>query len=387
MDLLERRNETALTLSRAAEFEAQLVNGAGFDPDSQQYLDAVRDREQAQAAVERMDQILAAQDRAAPRDVPPRERLDWATTLIPGAVAGEPARAVDVPLDRAYHVVTSTEPYVKADTVTVRPTAPAATYPTPIIDASTTVNVSGNNYRYVTLPPPISPGVVAENAAKLGVEFTSTEASGSLVKNAYIVDVTSETLEDEPQAQQILSSWLVSGINRKMEADAAAAVTAGSGYITASTGASGTIAEAIRLGISTLQSVGLTANAALLNPTDLGKLDLQLLTVAGSNSQTVLQTSVWGVSLIASSAVSAGTVFVGDFKAGVLHIQRSSASVDITDSGMSVETTPRDRFTHNLYGLRAEARYKTVLQQPKAICKVTVTALMADDQAAPASKK
>ena len=81
--------------------------------------------------------------------------------------------------------------------------------------------------------------------------------------------------------------------------------------------------------------------------------------------------------------MAAGTVFVGDFKAGVLHIQRSSASVDITDSGMSVETTPRDRFTHNLYGLRAEARYKTILQQPKAIVKVTVTALMADDRPHP----
>jgi len=96
---------------------------------------------------------------------------------------------------------------------------------------------------------------------------------------------------------------------------------------------------------------------------------------------------VWGVTLIASPAVAAGTVFVGDFKAAVLHLQRSAASIDITDSGMSVETTPRDRFTHNLYGLRGEARYKTVLQQPKAICKVTVTALAADEAAADDKKK
>ena len=164
------------------------------------------------------------------------------------------------------------EPALKADTVTVRPSGPAATYPTPIIDAATTVNVSTNNYRYVTLPPPITPGVVAENAAKLGVEFTSSEATGTLQKNAYIVDVTSETLEDEPQAQTILSQWLVAGINRKMEADAAAVVVGGAGYLTAATGASGTVAEAIRLGISTLQSVGLTANAALCNPTTWGGL-------------------------------------------------------------------------------------------------------------------
>jgi hypothetical protein len=64
-------------------------------------------------------------------------------------------------------------------------------------------------------------------------------------------------------------------------------------------------------------------------------------------------------------------------------------SVDITDSGQSVETTPRDRFTYNLYGMRAEARYKTIIQQPKAIVKATVTALMTADAQAdePKAKK
>jgi HK97 family phage major capsid protein len=198
--------------------------------------------------------------------------------------------------------------------------------------------------------------------------------SGSLTKSAYILDVTQETLEDEPQARTILSSWLTAGVQRKIEADAAGAVTGGSVYLTVATPATGNAAQAIRLSIATLQAAGLTANAALINPTDWANLDLYMFGAAGSNSQSVVQSNPWGVQLIAVNAVSAGTVFVGDFKAGVLHIQRSSVSVDITDSGMSVETTPRDRFTHNLYGLRAEARYKTIIQQPKAIVKATITA-------------
>ena len=112
---------------------------------------------------------------------------------------------MDVPLDRAYHVVTSTEPYLKADTVTLRPTAPAATYPTPSSTPSTTVNVSGINYRYVTLPRPSALGSSRRTRRSRVSSSPSTEVSGSLAKKAYILDVTQETLEDEPQAQTILS--------------------------------------------------------------------------------------------------------------------------------------------------------------------------------------
>lgn len=385
MSLIERRNAAAGELAKLVEAEESLVTRDGFDPDASQYTDLVVEREAAEVNVTRLDKMLDAAGRAIPRD-DRRPGQDWATTLIREKLQGKPSRMVDVPLERAYHVVTSAEPALKADTVTLRPTSPAATYPTPVIDAATVVNVSGSSYRYVTLPPIATPGVVAESAAKLAVEFTSTEVSGTLTKSAYILDVTQETLEDEPQARTILSSWLTAGVQRKIENDAAAAVVAGSGYLTVATPATGNAAQAIRLSIATLQANGLTANAALINPTDWANLDLYMFGAAGSNSQSVVQSNPWGVQLIAVNAVAAGTVYVGDFKAGLLHIQRSSVSVDITDSGMSVETTPRDRFTHNLYGLRAEARYKTLVQQPKAICKATITALMAADAQASSKK-
>ena len=66
MDLLERRNSLAEDLNRAAEFEASLVTGPGFDPEASQYVDAVRSRTELEQSVERIDQILASQDRAAP---------------------------------------------------------------------------------------------------------------------------------------------------------------------------------------------------------------------------------------------------------------------------------------------------------------------------------
>ena len=386
MSLMERRNNAAGELARLVEVEESLITRDGFDPESSQYTDLAAERAAAEQAVVRMDGLLDSAGRAQTRADAERQGQDWATTLIRERVQGKPSRMVEVPLDRAYHVVTSSELYLKADVAQLRPTPPAATYPQPVVDAATTVNVSGNSYRYVTLPPVVTPGVVAENAAKPGVEFTSAEVTGTLVKAAYILDVTQETLDDEGQARTILSNWLMAGVERKIEVDAEAAVVGGSGYLTVATPATGNASQAIRLSIATLQAQGLTANAALINPTDWANLDMYILGLAGSNSQTVSQVSPWGVQLIACNAVAAGTVYVGDFKAGLLHIQRSTVSVDITDSGQSVETTPRDRFTHNLYGFRAEARYKTIVQQPKAIVKATVTAVMAADASASKSK-
>lgn len=372
--LIERRNAAASELARLVELEEQLVTRDGFDPDAQQYTDLVTERGNAEANVTRLDALLDSAGRAEPRADRERPGMDWATALIREKKAGKPTRIAEVPaLERAYHVVASTEPYLKAQTTTIRPTPPDWALTMPVVDAATTVSVSGNSYRYVTLPPLPTPGVVIEGGPKPAVEFTSSEQSGQLAKSAYILDVTSETLEDEPQARTILSDWLIQGVQKKIETDAEFVVTGGSGYLTAATPAGGNAAQGIRLGVATLQAQGLKANAALINPADWANLDYVLLGMAGSNSQTVVQSAPWGVELIACAGVPAGTVFVGDLKAGILHIQRTTVSVDITDSGMSVESTPRDRFTHNLYGFRAEARYKTIVQQPKAIVKVTLT--------------
>jgi hypothetical protein len=389
MELTERRNALAEELERKTEFEAGLVTGPSFDPESQQFLDAVRDREQAEAAVIRLDHILDSQAKARPRTDRDKPALNWASQLIREKQAGKPSRAAEVPIGRAYHVVQSTEPYLKADTVTLRPTPPASTYPTPVIDASTVVNVSGSAYRYVTMPALGTPLSVNENSPKPGVEFTSSEVTGTLGKKAYILDVTQETLEDEPQAETILRQWLIAGVQRQQELDAQAVVVGGSGYLTVATPATGNAAQAIRLSIATLQAQGLSANVALINPTDWANLDLYMFGKPTGDAD--INTNPWGIQLVAVPSVPPGTVFVGDFKAGVLHLQRTAVSVDITDSGMSVETTPRDRFTNNLYGMRAEARYKTIIQQPKAIVKATVTALMSADAQAdepkPAGKK
>lgn len=374
MSLIERRNAAAEELAKLTEQAETLLTREGFDPDSEQWATLQADLAARREDVERMDGILDTSALTAARPTPGRDPDDWAGELLQAARENRPAREALVPLNRAYSVLTSTTPAFKADTVTLRPAGSEWNLLTPLIDASTVVNVSTNSYRYITLPPPVAAVTLAENAKKTAVEFVSTEVTGTLAKAAHILDVTQETLEDDPQARTILSRWLMDGVNRKMEADAETVLVSGSGYLTATATGTNGIAAGIRNGIATLQANGLAANAAALNPADWATLDMGIFNAAGSNSQTVTQGTVWGgVRLIAVPSITVGTVFVGDFKTGFLHVQRSTASVDITDSGMSVETTARDRFQHNLYGFRAEARYKTLLQQPKAIVKVTVS--------------
>lgn len=370
MSLIERRNAAAAELLKLTDTAETLVTRDGFDPESPEFQSIQTDLDVKRAEVERYDGLLDTAARATERDMPRTNGGDWASEMVRSMVSTGKAREAQVPLDRAYAVLTSAETGFASQPTTLRPQPVSERTMTPTIDASTVVQVSGSNYRYITMPLAVAAQDVAEGGAKPAVEFASAEVSGSLGKVAHILDVTQELLEDEPAARNILSNWLIEGVTKKLEADAAAALVGGSGYrtIPAQTG----VTPAVRFAVAELAGYGLMANAVVLNPKDHAELDLEVFSAAASNSQTVRLSSLWsGVSLIPNPAVPAGTIFAGDFKAGVLHIRRSTVSVDITDSGMSVESTPRDRFTHNLYGFRAEARAKTIVQQPLAIVKAT----------------
>lgn len=368
MSLIERRNAAAAELLKLTDTAEQLVTRDGFDPDSSEYTAITSDLDVKRAEVERYDALLDAAGRATERDVPRAQQIDWATEMVRSMVTTGKSREALVPLDRAYQVLT--QDTFSPQSVTVRPQPAEERHIMPTINAATTITVSGNNYRYITMPISVPAQAVAEAGAKPAVEFVSTEVTGTLGKVAHILDVTQELLEDEPAARNILSNWLIEGVERKLEQDCAAALTGGSGFRTIA--AQPSVTAAVRFAVAELAAYGLMANAVMVSPEDHAELDLEVFTAAATESNVVSKFNIWsGVSIIPNPNLSPGTVFVGDFKAGLLHIRRSTVSVDITDSGMSVETSPRDRFTHNLYGFRAEARATSLLQQPKAIVKAT----------------
>lgn len=368
MSLLDRRNAAAAELLKMTEAAETLVTREGFDPESADFKSIESDLDVKRAEVERLDRLMDTAERALVRELPAEQRTDWATEMVRSMVTTGKSREALVPLDRAYQVLTTDT--FSPQAVTVRPRPAEEKVFTPTIDAATTITVSGNTYRYITMPVSVPAQAVAEAGAKPAVEFVSTEVTGTLGKVAHILDVTQELLEDEPAARNILSNWLIEGVERKLEADCAAALTGGSGFRTIA--AQTSVTAAVRFAVAELAAYGLMSNAVMLAPEDHAELDLEVFAAAATESNIVSKYNIWsGVSIIPNPNLSPGTVFVGDFKTGLLHIRRSTVSVDITDSGMSVETSPRDRFTHNLYGFRAEARATSILQQPKAIVKAS----------------
>jgi len=75
-------------------------------------------------------------------------------------------------------------------------------------------------------------------------------------------------------------------------------------------------------------------------------------------------TRMWGVPVVVSNAIAAGTALVGDFERGTAIHDRENAVLRITDSHS-------DFFTKNLWALLAEERLAQTIYRPSAFVEVT----------------
>lgn len=236
------------------------------------------------------------------------------------------------------------------------------TMTTPLLDAIGRESVANGSVEWVVWPPsyPLA-GVVAEGALKPEANFAPTIKSGSLETLAHHKGITRQALEDIPRIQQIVEGSLRGGVLAKMEAQAAAALTANTDIPVVDSGTD--LMAGIRVALGNVQAAGYaSANAILLNPADFADLDLAVMaaTVAGPQ----LNSSYWGLRAIAAAAIPAGTAYVGDFKLGLTLFEIGSTSVYLTDSHS-------DYFLRNILVILAETRALAAVTEPKAIQKVT----------------
>lgn len=247
--------------------------------------------------------------------------------------------------------------------------AVASSYPfqTPSLDLVRNVQ-TGQHYNFVIPPPPVAASTVAEGAQKPTRTWVSTTVEGTLETDAHLIDVTRQTLEDDASAERTLRAWLSDGVRLQQDAKAQAAIAGATGTLTA-TGT--TVAEGLRNAKTELSAVGITATAAYLNPADAAALDLGQQGVPGYNGVG----TVWGMRIVESPAIAEGSPIVGAISQAVYMLYRNSIQTYITDSGMTQETTPRDRFSHNLLGILAEGRSRVHVVAPQLLVKVTVAAV------------
>jgi HK97 family phage major capsid protein len=212
--------------------------------------------------------------------------------------------------------------------------------------------------------PQAAASVVAEGALKPEAVMTATAQATSLVTWAHWKEITRQALEDIPQIRSIVEGRLRQGLVRAIEDSIAANLIAASlPAVAAPTGSN--LLTAIRMGVGTVQAAGYAnPNAVLLNPADYATLDI--LVMNNANQAPAVQSGYWGLRPIASTAVPAGTAWVGDFSAGVTLFTRGTAQVYLTDSHA-------DDFIRNVLVLLAETRGLAVVGEVAAIAECTVT--------------
>jgi HK97 family phage major capsid protein len=237
----------------------------------------------------------------------------------------------------------------------------APTFPTTVLDMVGRVATSQSAVMYLTWQPqpPGNAPVVAEGDLKQEAIMDAVEATIALQTYAHYKAVTRQALEDIPQIQTIIQNRLLSGVRSALDAAAVAALLAASP--TAVDG-DGNFMQAVRAAIATVESQGFKPNAVLLNPQDAAMIDMQAMfeTVDGA----VRNGAVWGLPIVSSASIPAGTAYVGDFKTGLTWFDRGNTDVFMSDSHA-------DFFLRNQLVILAEARAAFAVTEVAALAEAT----------------
>jgi len=239
------------------------------------------------------------------------------------------------------------------------PAAPV--FPTTVLDMIGRVATSQSAVMYLTWQPqpPGNAPVVAEGDLKPEAVMDAVEATIALQTYAHYKAVTRQALEDIPQIQTIIQNRLLSGVRSALDAAAVAALLAANPQ---SVDGAGNQLQAIRGGIALVESQGFKPNAVLMNPQDAATIDMQAMfeTVDGA----VRNGAVWGLPIVSSAAIPAGSSYVGDFKNGVTWFDRGNTDVFMSDSHA-------DFFLRNQLVILAEARAAFAVTELAALVEAT----------------
>jgi len=242
--------------------------------------------------------------------------------------------------------------------------APSPTYASPLLDVVGKVTTSSQVVQWVTWTPnpQAAAPVVPEGELKPEAVMTPAIESHPLDTYAHHKAISRQALEDIPQIRSTVEGRLRQGITVALEEAVTDALLAAP-IPDSTVPLGGSLLEAIRAGVATVQAAGYgNPNAVLLNPSDWADLDVATIGNAGGASG---QAGFWGMRAVAVPALPAGTAYVGNFQEAVQLFTRSSAEVFMTDSHA-------DYFVRNLLLLLAEIRALATVPTPGAASSCSV---------------
>ncbi|WP_431980014.1 phage major capsid protein [Streptomyces qinglanensis] len=235
-----------------------------------------------------------------------------------------------------------------------------------------------------TSAAPTAPGSAGPlvNATGGGYKPESALAAQKITETvrtiAHWIPVTKRALSDAAQIRTLIDAFLRYGLEEELEDQMIQGDGTGENF-EGLANVSGVQSQAwdtnalttLRKAKTKVRLVGRSiANAYLLNPADVETIDLLQDNEArfyfGGPSGVGSAGTLWGVPVIETEAVPAGTGYVGDFRRSILW-DREQATIQMTDSHL-------DFFVRNLVAILAEMRAAFGIVQPSAFVEVDLTA-------------
>lgn len=285
----------------------------------------------------------------------------------------------------------SVQTFIKAATDTVTaPTIPTVSqrvaeiaYKLGVRDLFPEEAISGNSYTYFRMGatdlPDSFDGTTSQGNEKPQIHPTYTAVTAALVKKACHLKETDELLNDAPYLESVVRGRGVYELRKVIESYLVSTILGTSGIdVTVNSGIS--FDNLLKAKMAVQGNTGHDADAIIINPTDLQTLLLTKDGSGGSVGQYLMggpayapygngtygaYLPIWGMKVVATSAISQGTALVGAFA--------SCASI-ITKAGegfrVEVANQNEDDFVKNMITVRIEERLLAAVRLPSGFAKV-----------------
>ena len=243
-----------------------------------------------------------------------------------------------------------------------------------LFDAQTISTAAYSFFTEGTPDPATLPAVTDEAAKKKAVEYSPADANlVALVKIAGYIKESDEFIADYPFLASAINGRLLYDLRASIQAYLVTTLLGTSGIQadTASWDGSTTVtglADLILDAIMDVQAVsGRAADAVVMNPSDwyglrIGK-DGENRYYGGGYFQDGLTPTIWGLPVVVTASISAGTILVGAFKQGATVLSNGGVQVEMAN-------TNEDDFIKNLITIRAEERLALAVRVPTAFKKL-----------------
>lgn len=277
------------------------------------------------------------------------------------------------------YVKAATDPVTKPTIPTVSQSVAEIKYNLGVRDLFGAEAISGNSYTFFRIGatdlPDSFDGTTNEGAKKPQIHPTYTAVTAALVKKAAHLKETDELLNDAPYLESVVRGRGVFELQKAIEAYLVSTLLGTSGIdVTVNTGISFDNLLAAKMAVQA--NTGYDADAIIINPADLQGL---LVTKDGAgqylmggpayapygNGAYGEYLPIWGMKVVATSAISQGTAVVGAFKACASVITKA-------DEGLRVEVANQneDDFVKNMVTVRVEERLLEAVRLPGGFAKV-----------------